>query len=57
MKTLIEALLGKGLQVSIYDTRVQVAQLIGTNREYVERLLAQVRYQSGWSAKVSVLRM
>ncbi|TFH23856.1 MAG: GDP-mannose dehydrogenase, partial [Myxococcales bacterium] len=43
MVSIIETLLGKGLQVSIYDTRVQVAQLIGTNREYVESHIPHIR--------------
>jgi GDP-mannose 6-dehydrogenase len=43
MVNIIESLLGKGLQVSIYDTRVQVAQLIGTNREYVESHIPHIQ--------------
>jgi GDP-mannose 6-dehydrogenase len=37
MVTIVEALLGKGLQVAIYDRRVSMAHLVGANREYVER--------------------
>lgn len=37
MVTLIEMLLGKGLQVAIYDREVRSAQLIGANKEYIER--------------------
>ena len=43
MVNIIETLLGKGIQVSIYDTRVQVAQLIGTNREYVESHIPHIQ--------------
>lgn len=32
---IIERLIGKGFQVSIYDRNVQLAQLIGTNKEYI----------------------
>lgn len=31
----VEALLGKGFQVSIYDKNVQVSRLTGTNREFI----------------------
>ena len=40
--SIIEALLGKGLQVAIYDGRVSLAQLIGANREYVEQHLPHI---------------
>jgi GDP-mannose 6-dehydrogenase len=36
MVSLIELLIGKGMQVSIYDPYVQSANVIGANREYVE---------------------
>lgn len=31
----VEALLGKGFQVSIYDRNVQISRLTGTNREFI----------------------
>jgi GDP-mannose 6-dehydrogenase len=34
---LAERLLGKGLQLKIYDDHVSLAQLIGANRRYIER--------------------
>jgi GDP-mannose 6-dehydrogenase len=37
MVTLVERLLGKGLQLAIYDRDVRSARLIGSNREYIER--------------------
>ncbi len=40
--SIIEALLGKGLQIAIYDGRVSLAQLIGANREYVEHHLPHI---------------
>lgn len=36
MVTLIEKLLGKGFDVTIYDRDVRQARLIGANREYIE---------------------
>ncbi len=39
---IIETLLGKGLQIAIYDGRVSLAQLIGANREYVEHHLPHI---------------
>jgi len=37
MVALIELLLGKGYQVAIYDRDVSHANLVGANREYIER--------------------
>jgi GDP-mannose 6-dehydrogenase len=37
MVTLIETLLGKGLQIAIYDRDVELARLFGANKEYIER--------------------
>jgi GDP-mannose 6-dehydrogenase len=39
---IVEALLGKGIQIAIYDGRVSLAQLIGANREYVELHLPHI---------------
>jgi len=36
MVSLIERLIGKGMQLSIYDSHVSSANIIGANREYVE---------------------
>ena len=37
MVTLAETLLGKGIQLSIYDRDVHLARLFGANKEYIER--------------------
>jgi len=42
MVTIVEALLGKGLPVAVYDRRVSLAHLIGANREYVAQHLPHV---------------
>ncbi|TCK84947.1 nucleotide sugar dehydrogenase [Albibacterium bauzanense] len=34
--SLIEILLGKGYQISIYDKNVEISKLTGTNKEYIE---------------------
>ncbi len=36
---LVETLLGKGYEVRIYDGNVNVARVLGTNREYIEAVL------------------
>jgi len=37
MVTLAERLIGKGYEITIYDQCVDLARLMGTNREYIER--------------------
>lgn len=42
MVALIEMLIGKGMQVSIYDPFVRSANLMGANREYIEREIPHI---------------
>jgi GDP-mannose 6-dehydrogenase len=42
MVELVEALVGKGLDVRIHDQGIQVSELIGTNRAYIERALPHI---------------
>jgi GDP-mannose 6-dehydrogenase len=42
MVTLIERLLGKGMRLTIYDRDVSSANVIGANREYVEREIPHI---------------
>src|SRR5262249_26076077 len=39
---LVEALIGKGLQVRLYDANVSLARLVGSNREYIERQIPHI---------------
>lgn len=40
--TLAEQLIGKGMQISIYDPEVHLAQLLGANRRYIETHLPHI---------------
>lgn len=42
MISLIESLIGKGLQVSVYDSHVSLARLLGSNREYLNQRIPHI---------------
>ncbi len=42
MVTLIEKLIGKGFEITIYDRDVRSASIIGSNREYIEREIPHI---------------
>jgi GDP-mannose 6-dehydrogenase len=42
MVTLVEALIGKGLDVRILDPNVAVARLVGANRRYIEEEIPHI---------------